>query len=81
MENAFVFQVASVFDAVVILREDKALFEYYITLLIHDYSLSDSILPDVNSLVDEFRVFPRCDDRITVLKRDGSVPFEVSIFE
>ena len=62
MEKALVFQVASVFDAVVILREDNALFEYYITLLIHDYSLSDSILPDVNSLVDEFGVSPRTND-------------------
>ena len=53
MENALVYQVASVFVAIVIIRVDKALVEYdFFTLLVHDDSLSYSIIPNVNTLVD-----------------------------
>ena len=82
MENALVFYVASVFDAVVILGIDEALFEYHsILLLAHGNPLFESIIPDEDTLPFHLRAFPIGDNRISILVGDSSKTLNLAIYE
>ena len=82
MKNTLVFQVASIFDAVVILGIDESLLEYhFILLLAHGNPLFDSIIPDEDTLAFHLRAFPIGVKGIAVLVGDSAVTLKVTICE
>ena len=82
VEYALVFQIASVFDAVVILGIDEALLKYhFILLLAHCNPLSDPIIPDEDTLPFHLIAFPFGDKGIAVLVGDSAGTLKVTIYE